>query len=203
MPSFLNSVGRRPPRRIGQANVSQGNGPLPPGCGAPRLDTVYGVAHSDEELRQAALDPVGYELDAMAEMTATLARGIDSPTTRNAYIEAMLVHARSLIGFLDGRGRRTDIRPSNFLHEQRFALSEPRHQRAEALFDMTSKWLAHMTWERAGKLAQDEQPGWLLLIAGQVLDMFDEFMDALREHNPKAVEWFSPSRDQARRRLQQ
>lgn len=161
---------------------------------------------TENVLIAAAVSPIGYELDALAWMDARLrAQGrkklaARDPVVENAYLEAMLVHARCLIEFLVKGGDDRYLRRYHYLDAPVFELPDAQHAPAMDYHAKISTHLAHLTWDRVRASDIDELPEWTDKLAADVLDMFDLFIDALRERRPGLVQPFANAMSVARSR---
>jgi len=74
----------------------------------------------------------------------------------NAFLEAYLLHARNLIKFLIGRGRRhpNDITPNDFASGWRAPETEATQRLSERLPDIDQQ-LSHLSWERVAWMKPD------------------------------------------------
>ena len=134
-----------------------------------------------EEL-DLAFSHLDYELDAFLKDAIYLADGARSTEWGNEILEAFLVHARVLAGFLGGmpQGER-DIRPCDFGVEW----SRPTSPEARSLkddVDAISEHLAHLTWARVK--VEDAKQWEFLGVTAKLLPIFIEFLEMLDEVHP-------------------
>lgn len=102
----LDQADRRGAPFLSHPGGIHGRGPLPRG-GTNVAKRMSRADMADEKvLLSAAVSPIGYELDALARMNARLRAQCEQDVrdrdavVENAYLEALLVHARCLIEFL-------------------------------------------------------------------------------------------------------
>jgi hypothetical protein len=140
---------------------------------------------STDDLRRASL-AVQYELIALFsfhDLLHSTAASPDSPRSvklaSNAYLHAMLLAARSLLGFLYAhKPRANDIIAEDFFDEathwtDRRAIPAPEMSNGE-LMGQISKRLAHLTWDRT----ETERPLWgAFAIVWNVLLGLQSFVD--------------------------
>jgi hypothetical protein len=126
---------------------------------------------SDADLKEG-LKHVGYELYMLAESAAQLAATVWGSVEHNAYLEAQLLHARSLIDFFvvvkdEKSYRPDDMRRTEFAREWTPAPAEA-VVRLRAAPKVIHKHLAHLTWERINTAGTEWK---YVTIAGDVVDV--------------------------------
>jgi hypothetical protein len=165
-------------------------------------------ALTEQELQAAAVSPIGYELDMMAHTAVRWRAERAKPSTQCdavaeiAYLESMLIHARSLIEFLArNRIRPTDLHRDDFLSAPSWNLPEADKNRCDSYYRDMSKHLAHLTRDRLHEWPEATPPEWLDSLPVDVTAMFGQFVLELTERRPEVAEAFSPTMQIVRTRL--
>jgi hypothetical protein len=137
-------------------------------------------------------------------MAATAAKraaaDADAPvddTIRDALLESMLLHARTLTDFfVRPSGQRTDIRHDDFTPEAPKWTPAPRDaaDRARAAIPAMNKHLAHLTWERVEDGKQGWQPG---TIVQDLMQIAEAWCDHLAQHDADIATQFGLKLTQA------
>jgi hypothetical protein len=142
------------------------------------------MARSDEKLELGG-KAVNYELGALVDCHRGLLRaeGMLDAIGQNAYLEAMLVHARCLIEFI------AKDRNESYIHRHDYVpgweVSDAAGaDRARKLFREISKHLSHLSWKRA-RTGQPAAP-WPYELPTLVMKLFNEFaVEVRRVHGEK------------------
>jgi hypothetical protein len=141
------------------------------------------VPRSDAELVSGAL-AIDYELGSLVDCSRRFIAAEDTldRVAANAFLEAMLVHARCLIGFIAKPPDERDIHRYDYVDG--WELSDPAESvEAVTLFDEISKHLAHLSWERA-RVAPPAT--WQYELPRFVVKLFEEFLaEAGKAHHGK------------------
>ena len=146
--------------------------------------------HTEHD-RAEALRNVGYELWMMAEASSRIRSGrlAKDDVAANAFLESMLLHARSAADFfVMTRGYPTDIRRTDFAPERN---PEPTDavERIRVHVKLIDKHLAHLTWERL----DNASPAWDYNdIADDILAVADRWSVHLRSSDPGLDATFRP-----------
>lgn len=135
------------------------------------------MVKSDEKLERGA-EAVNYELGALVDCYRGLLRseGDFDAIGSNAYLEAMLVHARCLIEFIARPRNKGYIHWHDYLDEWEVA-DTAASDRASDLFGEISKHLSHLSWHRA---RGGENPRWPYELPNLVMTLFKEFAVEVR-----------------------
>jgi hypothetical protein len=136
------------------------------------------MVRSDEKLELGAT-AVNYELGALVDCYRRLLRaeGDFDAIGKNAYLEAMLVHARCLIEFIAKPRNKDHIHRHDYIDDwdvNDTAASD----RARKLFSEISKHLSHLSWRRA-RTGQPEAR-WPYELPNLVMKLFTEFAVEVR-----------------------
>jgi hypothetical protein len=158
------------------------------------------VPKSDAELVSGAL-AVDYELGALVDCYGRFMAAEDTRDriAANAFLEAMLVHARCLIEFIGKPPDERHIRRHDYLPEWGLSSQADRDE-ARSLFEEISKHLAHLSWDRA----REAPPAtWRYELPHFVVELFEEFVAEAGTARPGApwVPVFEESVRSARTRL--
>jgi hypothetical protein len=142
------------------------------------------MVRSDEKLELGA-QAVNYELGALVDCYRGLlkAEGDLDAIGKNAYIEAMLVHARCLIEFI-AKPRKKNQRGSIYRHDylngwEVSDAAEADRVRACKLFGKISTHLSHLSWKRAR--TGQPNPRWPYELPNLVVKLFNEFAVEVRK----------------------
>ncbi len=146
------------------------------------------MTRTPEQLAEG-LKHVGYELMMATELVPLLASG-PTPVDANAYLESMLVHLRSLVGFFIRPASKfpTDIRRTDFAPEwtPTPAAAVQRLEKAQPDLD---KHLSHLTWERV----DDDKPGWdFPSLVGDITTVAAAWVDHLELTAPELAKELRP-----------
>ena len=146
--------------------------------------------HTEHD-RAEALRNVGYELWMMAEASSRIRSGrlAKDDVAANAFLESMLLHARSAADFfVMTRGYPTDIRRTDFAPERNPQPTDA-VKRIRAHVRLMDKHLAHLTWERL----DNASPAWDYNdIADDILAVADRWSVHLRSSDPGLDATFRP-----------
>jgi hypothetical protein len=136
------------------------------------------MARSDEKLERGA-EAVNYELGALVDCYRGLLRaeGNLDAIGQNAYLEAMLVHARCLIEFIAKPRNKDYIHRHDYLDGWDVDDSAA-SGRASELFGEISKHLSHLSWHRAR--TGQPNPRWPYELPTLVRGLFNEFAVEVR-----------------------
>ena len=151
------------------------------------------MVRSDEKLVEGAW-AVQYELGALVDCYRGLLRaeGNVDAIGQNAYLEAMLVHARCVIEFIAKPREKGQPRDTGLIHRHDYLAgwevsdaAEADRVRACALFSEISKHLSHLSWARA-RTDQPDNPRWPYELPNLVVKLFKEFtVDVRKVHGEK------------------
>lgn len=147
---------------------------------------------TDAELVSAARE-IGYELMQCAAAVQHLRRGKagDDRVVHNALVESVVLHVRSLTEFLVRETRRwpTDIAPTDFTTSGGawHASPEDSVERLRQAATKGHKYLAHLTWERAGGPPEDD--GWRFeqLVKHDLMAVFTSWLQHVERTEPSAA----------------
>ncbi|HZM79646.1 MAG TPA: hypothetical protein VFC19_28270 [Candidatus Limnocylindrales bacterium] len=147
-----------------------------------------GVVKTQTELIDG-LRHVGYEVTMTAESAARLGRHVTDEFVRNALLESMLLHIRSLTDFFvytNPRPRPTDMLRIHFAPE--WTAPKPEATRVLAGRNALHKHLAHLTWERVDQGKQ----GYPLAAAQDIIRIADAWSRHLGAHDAALHAEFRP-----------
>jgi len=136
------------------------------------------------------LKHVGYEVSMTAEAAARLRRHVSDGVVRNALLESMLLHIRSLTDFFvrtNTHQKTTDILRTHSAPEWT-PVPAPEAARALAGYDTLNKHLSHLTWERVKNGKQD----YALAAAEDIIRIADGWSQHLDAHDPTLHGEFQP-----------
>jgi hypothetical protein len=151
------------------------------------------MARPDEKLEGGAW-AVQYELGALVDCYRRLLKAEhdrDAAIGQNAYLEAMLVHARCVIEFIAKPTEKGEPRDKGLIHRYDYLdgwevsdAAEYDRLRACELFGKISKHLSHLSWARAR--TGQPNPRWPYELPGRVVKLFKEFaVDVRKAHGEK------------------
>jgi hypothetical protein len=150
------------------------------------------MARSDEQLEEGAW-AVQYELGALVDCYRGLLQAEENLDAigKNAYLEAMLVHARCLIEFIAKPREKDQKRNKGHIHRYDYvdrwdvsARAESDRVRACKLFGEISKHLSHLSWKRAR--ADQPAASWPYELPNLLVKLFNEFaVEVRRVHGEK------------------
>ena len=142
---------------------------------------------------------MGWELKMLAACAARLATPKDD-IERNAYRDAVLLHARNLTDcFLGERARATDIRHTHFTATDWTPAPRAAVQRLRDATPLLDKNLARSSWDQI----DSERTGWnYVTIADDLVDVASAWHDYLAAVAPTLANAFGPQVSSARQRLE-